>query len=213
MAELLSRREESLALRLAGTQQESAREFTQLLERIRERVVAAALAEEPVRRRLDGVRHRIVAVDYREDKPARDGGPVDRPDRLAEVVAYDYDRDILVIAAMHLGEGTLAELYERPGYPPITAEELDEARRILAEVPELAHAFGADGAQVVAFPTPSYAFDGQRDRHRGCTVFVGVPDGGTLMATVDLSAGAIVPDEELPPELLRLRRGRRDRAE
>ena len=205
MADLLSRRDEALALRLAAGQPESTSEFNDFLERVRARVVEAALAEEPVRRRLEGVRHRVVAVDYREDKPA-DGD--DRPIRLAEVFIYDYDSDVLVVAAMHLAEGELAELDERPGNPPISAEELDEARRILQDEPRMARALRADGVQVVAFPTPGYAFEGHRDRHRGCTIFAGTADGDPVMATVDLSARSIVPDQDLPAELLRFSRAR-----
>ena len=205
MANLLSRRDEALALRLAAGQPESAGEFNDFLERVRADVVQAALAEEPVRRRLEGVRHRVVAVDYREDKPA---GDADGPVRLAEVFIYDYDSDVLVVAVLHLGEGELAELDERAGSPPISAEELDEARRILRDQPEIARELRDDGVPMVAFPTPGYAFTGHRDRHRGCTVFAGTAAGGEVMATVDLSAGSIVPDEDLPAELLRFSRAR-----
>jgi hypothetical protein len=205
MADLLSRRDETLALRLAAGQPESAGEFNDFLDRVRARVVEAALAEEPVRRRLEGVRHRVVAVDYREDKPADSD---ERPVRLADVFIYDYDGDVLVVAVMHLGEGELVELDERRGDPPISAEELDEARRILQDEPRIARALQADGVQVVGFPTPGYAFTGHRDNHRGCTVFAGTADGDPVMATVDLSARSIVPDEDLPADLLRFSRAR-----
>jgi hypothetical protein len=198
MAELLTRTEEAQVLRLAAGQPETTAELTRMLAHLRERVVAGTLADETVRRRLDGTRYRVLAVDYREDKP--NGDQV--PSRLAEVVLYDYDRDVLVVAAMHLRDGRLVELYERAGAPPVSDEELDEARRLLAEVPEMARALSVEGAPVVAFPTPNYAFEGERARHRGCTVYVGVEGGDDVVATVDLSALAVIPNEELP-EILR----------
>jgi hypothetical protein len=56
---------------------------------------------------------------------------------------------------------------------------------------------------VVAFPTPSYAFDvePERRRHRGCTLYVRGPRGRDLAATIDLSAREVVPDERLPEGL------------
>jgi hypothetical protein len=208
MAELLTRTEEARVLRLAMGQPETSGELTRILAHLRDRVVAAALAEESVRRRLDGVRSRVLTVDYREDKPDGD----ESPQRLAEVVVYDYDRDVLVVAAMHLRSGSLVDLFERTGAPPVTAEELEEAHRLLAEVPQMARALAVEDAPVVAFPAPSYAFSGERARHRGCTVYVGVEDGDDVVATVDLSAGVVVPNEELP-EVLRSGHRRRTSTE
>jgi hypothetical protein len=207
MAELLSRVEEARVLRLAAGQPETSGELTRVLAHLRERVVSVVLSEERVRRRLDGVRYRVLAVDYREDKPSGD----EAPPRLAEVIVYDYDRDVLVVAALHLRDGSLVELSERAGAPPVTDEELAEARELLAEVRPMARALSVADAPVAAFPVPTYAFDGARAGHRGCTVYVGVEDGDDVVATVDLTARAVVPNDELP-EVLRYGR-RRTRVE
>ncbi len=210
MPTLLSRREEAQALQLVASQPKSGAKLKKLLELIKSRVVNAVLTEDRVKERLATVRHRVLAVDYREDKPDRDR----KPFRMAEVAIYDYDRDVLVVAAVDLRTGSLVELYEREGVaPPITNDELDGARRLVsAERPELRTALRRKGAPVVAFPTPSYAFDAYPDRrrHRGCTVYVGEGRNRSRAVTVDLSAGRVVPDHELP-EILRaggLRRSR-----
>jgi hypothetical protein len=204
MPTLLSRQEEVQALRLAGSQPKSGAQLRKLVEQIKSRVITAVLAEARVQQRIAGVRSRVLAVDYREDKPAREGKPV----RMAEVAIYDYDRDVLVVAAVDLRTGSLVDLYEREGIaPPISDEERDDARRLVAaEIPALRAALQRKNAPVVAFPTPSYAFESYPDRrrHRGCTLYVGLGRGPARAVTVDLSAGRIVPDHELP-EILRSR--------
>ena len=204
MAALVTRREEARALRLAGSQPESAGELTELLVELASRMVAFATEAPRVRRRLAKSRNRVVAVDYREDKPKRGRRPI----RLAEVGFYDYDRDVLVVAVVEPFAGKLVELFEREGSkPPISDEELDEARELLAEIPELRKALKRKRARVAAFPTPSYAFlaDSGRERHRGAAVYVDTADGAELHAVVDLSARQLVPDEQLDATL----RGRR----
>jgi hypothetical protein len=202
MTTLLSRQEEVQALRLAASQPESGRKLRKLLGEISTRVVEAVLREDRVRQRLAEVRHRVLAVDYREDKPDSD----QKPTRMAEVAIYDYDRDVLVIAAVDLRAGSLVDLYEREGIaPPITSEELDDARRIVvAERPEFRAALHRKKASLVAFPTPSYAFEAYPDRrrHRGCMLYFVQGRNRERSVTVDLSAGRVVPDEELP-EILR----------
>jgi hypothetical protein len=194
MTEFISRDEEALALRLAASQPESTAEFNDLIGRIRDRVVSAALSNERVQRRLADNRHRVVAVDYREDKSERG-----EPPRLAEVGIYDYSQDVLVVVAMDLHEGGLVDLFDRPGSaPPITAEELTEATALLQQDSHLARVLDSEGVRIVAFPTPNYAFEGQRQRHRGATVYAQPVDGDEIWGTVDLSALAVVPDDELP---------------
>jgi hypothetical protein len=211
MPTLLSRQEEVQALRLAGSQPESGAKLRKLVEQITSRVVTAVLAEAQVRQRIAGVRYRVLAVDYREDKPARDG----KPARMAEVAIYDYDHDVLVVAAVDLRTSLLVDLYEREGIaPPITAEEQDDARRLVAaEIPALRAALQRKNASVVAFPIPSYAFESYPDRrrHRGCTLYIAVGRGQARAVTVDLSAGRIVPEQELP-EILRSRGAGRSRS-
>jgi DNA primase large subunit len=200
MAALITRREEARALRLAGSQPESAGELTELLAEFASRVVAFATEAPRVRRRLAKSRSRVVAVDYREDKPKRGRPPI----RLAEVGFYDYDKNVLVVAVVDPFAEEVIELFEREGSaPPISDEELDEARELLAEIPELRKALRRKRARVTAFPTPSYAFlaDSGREGHRGAAVYVDTAEGAELHAVVDLSDRELVPDEQLDPTL------------
>ena len=209
MAPVLTRTEEARALRLARSQPESAGRLTELIDRIKSRAVEAALGDTRVSDRLAGLHHRVLAVDYREDKPQAEGRPV----RLAEVCVYDYENDVLAVAVLDLRGGSVVELYDRQGAaPPISDEELSEARQIATAVPEIARALRRRAARVVAFPTPSYAFEARPgyERHRGCTLYVENEQGRTLSVTVDLSARQVVPDEELP-EILRSGTGRHPR--
>ena len=91
MPKILSRPEEIRALRLARSQPESLVELGQVSQALMARAAEAALKESRVRERLAGSRHRVLAVDYREDKD--DEG---RVIRRAEVAIYDYDRDTLL---------------------------------------------------------------------------------------------------------------------
>lgn len=205
MASIVRRREEVNALRLAHSQPESLVELNELARTFRDRVTGAALHDGRVRERLAGVRHRVLAVDYREEKAAT-GGVI----RLAEVAIYDYDRDVLVVAVVDPRAGSVVELVERESAsPPITAEERDEAVRIAASQPTLAKAIRRRDAGVVAFATPSYAFDAQpeRHRHRGCTLYARTGRGTVVAVTVDLTAREVVLDDLLP-EVLRSPAGR-----
>lgn len=198
---LLTREEEQHVLHLARSQPESAGELAEFAERLRERAAEAALGDARVRERLHGQRHMVVTADYREDKvPEADPVP-----RLAEIGIYDYDRDVLLVAAVDLRSGAVAELFQREGAaPPVTAGELDEAREIASNVPEMGDLLADPGSEVVAFPTPSYAFEARRgaEAHRGCVMYVGPAGGGqSRSVVVDLSARQVVPDDELPPIL------------
>jgi hypothetical protein len=178
------------------SQPESERELYELQERINARLLETALQEVRVRERLARVRQRVLAVDWREDKP-NDNGP---PTRLADVAVYDYDNDVLVVAAVDLREGTVTELVEREGAaPPISEEELAEAREIAGQ----AGSWPEDDATTVAFPVPRYAFESkpERQRHRGCTLYRDSGGERDLSITVDLSAREVVPDHELPDVL------------
>lgn len=204
MAALLSRRDEAHVLRLLRSQPESAGELTAFLERLRQQVVQVALADARVAERLAGVRSRVLTADYREDK-VPDG---DEVPRLAEVGVYDYDHDVLVVAVVDLRTGGVVELVERAGSaPPITPEEFEEARQIAAGS-AAGQALTAAGMQVVAFPTPSYAFQARPDAigHRGCLLYGAGLDGEVASVVVDLTAGQVVPDEQLH-EVLRGGRG------
>ena len=197
MARWLSDREEAREQRLLASQPESSGNLTEFLERLGARVTKAVMEDEQVRGRLADVRHEVLAVDYREDKPEE--GTAAR--RAAEVAIYDYDRDILVVAAFDLYSGAVFEVYEREGAaPPIAAAEFASALELVGELPEIGEAVRREDADVVAFPAPSYAFDGspRRARHRGCMLYVTGPRNEVLGVTVDLSAREVVPDDELP---------------
>jgi hypothetical protein len=171
-------------------------------------MVAFANREPGVRERLLHVRHRVLTVDYREDKPEEGQRPV----RLAEVAFYDYDHDVLVVAVVDPFAGKLVELHERKGVaPPIVAEELAEARELLSKIGKLGEALARPRARIVAFPTPTYAFleSSGRAGHRGCVVYVKAADGTVFYGVVDLSARRVVADKELHERLRGGRRGER----
>ena len=196
MAQWLSDRDEAREERLLASQPESSGELTEFLGRLAARVTEAVVKDDQVRERLSGVRHEVLTLDYREDKPEEGRSP----SRFAEVGIYDYDRDVLVVAAFDLYSGTVVELYEREGAaPPIAAAEFEHARELVAELPVIGEALRREDADTVAFPTPRYAFDAnpRRDRHRGCTLYVTAREGEVVSATVDLSAMEVVPDDEL----------------
>jgi hypothetical protein len=204
MPALLSRRDEAHALRLARSQPESLPELNELAARLRARAAEIALADGRLSERLAGARHRVLAVDYREEKGA-DGELI----RLGDVAVYDYDRDALIIASVDGRTGEVVDMREATGAPRITDEEREEAIRLSARASGAARAVARKRAEVVAFPTPSYAFDAEPDRkgHRGCTLYVRAGRGGVAALTVDLSAREVVPEERLP-EVLRSRPAR-----
>jgi hypothetical protein len=200
MARWLSEEDEAQERRLLGGQPASSGELNEFLERLKARVSEAVMSDERVRGRLGGERHEVLAVDYREEKPA-EGRPFSR---TAQVGIYDYDRDVLVVAAFDLYSGAVSEVYDREGAaPPIAAVEVDQARALVNDVPGMREALRREGSDAVAFPTPSYAFDAnpRRARHRGCTFYATGGDGEVRATTVDLSAMDVVPDDELPDVL------------
>jgi hypothetical protein len=200
MARWLSEEDEAQERRLLGGQPASSGELNEFLERLKARVSEAVMSDERVRGRLGGERHEVLAVDYREEKPA-EGRPFSR---TAQVGIYDYDRDVLVVAAFDLYSGAVSEVYDREGAaPPIAAVEVDQARALVNDVPGMREALRREGSDAVAFPTPSYAFDAnpRRARHRGCTFYATGGDGEVRATTIDLSAMDVVPDDELPDVL------------
>ena len=200
MARWWSDQDEAQEQRLLAAQPESAGELTEFLERLGSRVTEAVMNDDRVRERLSGVRHEVLAVDYRQEKP-EEGRP---SSRAAQVGIYDYDRDVLVVAGFDLYSGGVSEVYDREGAaPPIAAVEVDQARALVNDVPGMREALRREGSDAVAFPTPSYAFDAnpRRARHRGCTFYATGGDGEVRATTVDLSAMDVVPDDELPDVL------------
>jgi len=206
MTSLVTRREEVRALKLARGQPETTKELDAFLAEIAARITQFAKADPRVRDRLDGVRSRVLTVDYREDKP--DQG--DRPLRYGEVGFFDYDNDVLVVAVVDPFAAEIVDVVERQVSPPITLEELAEALDLLTRRKStLQAALKRRRARKAAFPTPTYAFVERsgREGHRGCVLYV-ESEGRVLHGVVDLSARQVAPDKDLDETLRGGRRGR-----
>jgi len=199
--ELISRREEVRARRLAGSQPESTHELVALLDELRERVVRAALADAKLERRLRGSRHRVVGVDLRDEKP----GPRTKATRVAvEVGVYDYDRDLLLVAVVDARSGAVLRIEDRKGeQPPLASEEEKETMELLLADPELRSLRRRRGLSLVAFPVRATH---PRAAHRAFEVFLwsgGRRPQRLAARIVDLSAREVLPYDEragLPAE-------------
>jgi hypothetical protein len=196
MPSLLSRREEVRLLRLARSQPGTAGELLELVEDITERNIEALFAEERVRARLRGVRHRVLAIDFREEKASAEG---ERTMWLADVGLYDYDNDVLVVAVVNIHQGTVLAIEERPGVqPPVTEDEIKAASKVISSSHPYHEHLTQPGTEVVAFPTPRYLEGHARAKHRCVTLhFSPKPGQNESQITVDLSAEEVVPQEEL----------------
>lgn len=191
--ELISEREERRALALAGRQPESAGKLAELLSDLRGRVIAAALADRKVQRRLADTRHRAVGADYAEEKPT---GRAREPKRVAEVGIYDYTHDVLVVAVVDPRSGRVVRLEEREGLQPAPSpDEIERARKLALDDPSLERLRRRRGLQVVAF-TGRAPQEEPRDNHRRVHLYFW--SGGRSPepvgdAVVDLSAERVVP--------------------
>jgi len=78
MPAIVNRKEEVEAFRLASSQPESLSKLAAFADRLRDRVIDIALRDPSLQARLEGVRNRVVAVDYRQyaDQHVRDRAPV-----------------------------------------------------------------------------------------------------------------------------------------
>jgi hypothetical protein len=195
---LLNEQEEANLLRLAQQQPESAGEFGALLQTLVSRAVEAALGDRRVAERLDGVRHRVVGGEPRVEKPSEDGREAEG--RLIEVGVYDYDRDVLVVPIVDLRSGSVVGIEERAGpQPPLTPEELEEARGIVSSDPQLERLGRDEGLQVAAFPVQFLREDDPALGHRYFTLYFwtsGDQPERVGAAKVDLSAQQLVPLDE-----------------
>jgi hypothetical protein len=192
--ELIGEREERRALGLAGRQPDSARKLAELAVRLRERLVAAALADRKIGLRLAKTRYRLIGVDYAEEKPA---SPRARePTRLAEIGFYDYDRDVLVVAVMNLRSGRVVRIDEREGLqPPPSEEEVEHATELALSDPKLEGLRRRRALEVVAFTGRAPHEDG-RDNHRRVHLYFWSGRRRPKQvgdAVVDLSAERVVP--------------------
>ena len=155
MAQWLSDREEEDERRLLASQPESSGELTEFLERLEARVIEAVMQDEQVRERLSGIRHEVLAVDYREDKP-EEGESASRRSRGRDLRLRPRRA---VVAAFDLYSGEVFERYEREGAaPPIARAEFEHAAELVGELPSIGEALRREDADTVAFPPPSYAF-------------------------------------------------------
>jgi len=191
---LLSDREEAHALRLARSQPESAQELQELIERVRAAAVEVVLNDPRVQQRVADTRYGVVGADLRDDKPEGEGAP---SLRLAEVGLYDYDRDALVVAVIDLRAGTVVGLEERAGVqPPLSAEEVAEAQRMVLQDPQFQSAAQHPDLQAVAFPARAGFSEGhQRYGHRVVTLTLWTgeePPSKVAEAAVDLSRRELV---------------------
>ena len=194
---LLTESEEARLTDLQQGQPESAAALQALIEEIKARTVRAALDDPQVAERRQGKRSRVVGTDFREDKP-RDGERIER--RLAEIVIYDYDDNVLIVPIIDLREGVVAAIEERRGYhPSLAAEEIEEAKDIALAHPEFQSLKEYSDLEVVAFParaavTQSHPGFG----HRCVTIYFwtgGDQPERVSQAVVDLSTQEVVPGD------------------
>lgn len=149
--QLVSNLEEARGLMLAGKQPASSKALQALIERVKPRVVATALANAEMKRRLDGARFRVVGAELIDEKPAAGARAALR---LAEVGIYDYDRNVLHIAVVDLRRGTVVSVSERSGHqPPLTEEERVEATQIALATASLRSLRRMQGIQIAAVPS------------------------------------------------------------
>jgi hypothetical protein len=184
----ISEREEQRALGLAARQPRSARTLAEVLAGLQKRVVAAALADRKVQRRLANTRYGVIAADYVEEKPT---GRTREPSRLAEVGFYDYDHDVLVVAVVKLRSGAVVRVEERLGFQPRPSEEeVERAQELALSDPKLDRLRRLRTLRVVALPVR-----GQDDKHRRVHLYFW--SGGRTPrpvgdAVIDLSVERIV---------------------
>jgi len=196
---LLSAREEVRGLQLAARQPESGQELGELIEKVRPRVLEAVLADPRVQERLAGTRYRMVGAGLREEKPDRDG---EVAPRLAEVGVYEYDSDTLLVAVVDLRSGQVERLEERRDIqPPLTTQEVEEARAIVASNPQLARLKRVPASQIVALPSRASSIEGHRLAWHRCFNLTFWSGGRKKLAeaAVDLSTRELVPLEDADP--------------
>lgn len=201
---LISEREIRRVLGLAARQPESAETLTELAVRLGERVVAAALQNAKVKRRLRNTRYAIIGADYAEQKPT---GRAREQKRFAEVGFYDYDRDLLVVAVVDPRSGAVTSVEDREGVqPPPAAAEIERAKALVLAERQFEQLRRRRGLEVVAFN--ARAPQGRRrNNHRRLHLYFW--SGGRRAqlvadAVVDLTAEEVVaatPEERATDEI------------
>lgn len=200
---LVSEREVLRAIRLAQKQPEASPALQKLLEKANARIVKAVMRDQKVTRRLEGVRFRVVGADWRHDKLA-DAMPTAL--RLAEVGIYDYDHNVLVVPVVDIYTSAVVDIEERPGLqPPLTEEEIEEAKAIALADPQFESLKRRRGLAVTAFPARA-AFNESHPAygHRCFRLYFwtsGKRPQQIGQAVVDLSTRQLIPGDEEPSEI------------
>jgi hypothetical protein len=122
---VIGERDQQRLLSLARRQPETAGRLGDLLGKLEQRAVEAALAHPDVAARLEGARFRTIGADLRGEKGEQEAS------RLVEVGFYDYDREVLVVAVMAVRSGELVALEERSVQPALVEDEVDEATELM----------------------------------------------------------------------------------
>lgn len=195
---LLSEREELRETQLMQGQPKSTRGLQQLLDKIKARIVQAALKSPKVAERLEHARYRVLGVDLTQQKPSEDEPTASR---LAEVGIYDYDRNALVVPVVNLRSGQVVAVEERKGIqPPLTPEEFEEAQRIALAGAQLRNLANRRDLEVVAHPTQRTPAGLNESHpafnHRCFTIYFwssGEQPAMVAEAIVDLSTRQVVP--------------------
>jgi hypothetical protein len=126
---LLSRETEVQAFRLLEKKGGPSKAFLALWNKVQSAAMDFALEQPRVKQYLEGHRYAVVGGELRPVRGERRGK---FPPRIGEVGIYDYDRNILLIAAVDLRKATLVDLEERPGIqPPLSKSELEEAKALV----------------------------------------------------------------------------------
>jgi len=206
---LLNEREEATALRHMKNQPASAEKLKALLDKVTVRAAQAASKDDKVTKRLEGRRSRVLGTDLAapgEDQKADEPDETKRHGiRSARVGIYDYDRDVLVLATVDLRDASVAHVAELKGVqPPITPEELEEAKQLVLSDPAFQHLKRRTAMETTAFPSrtasvPTHPAQG----HRTFDLFFwtgGKQPKRVGEAIVDLSAGRVYPWTEERPE-------------
>lgn len=210
---LLSERDEARALKQMQNQPSSAGQLQALLERTAAKTVQMVSKDPKVKRRLEGSRFRVVGSDLgvamtglKEDKPKDEkrAAAKEAASGLAEVGIYDYDRNVLVVATVDLRGGAVVDVSERTGVqPPLTPEELEEARQLVLSDEGFRSLKKRSGLEVIAFPARA-AFNQSHPAygHRAFSVYFwtsGKRPQRVAEAVVDLSARRVYPWSEGNP--------------
>lgn len=205
---LLSEREEATALRHMKNQPASAEQLKALLDKVTARAAQAASKDDKVMKRLEGHRSRVLGAELAapgEDQKEEEPDEAKRHGiRSARVGTYDYDRDVLVLATVDLRDGSVTHVAELKGVqPPITPEELEEAKQLVLSDPAFQHLKRRTALEATGFPSraasdPSHPAYG----HRAFEIFLwtgGKQPKRVGEAVVDLSAGRVHPWAEQGP--------------